>query len=248
MIDQQYLNNLVFYRTGEFPCSYLDDRPSRTLFLDPDVPLTPELLEILNLNGFRRSGHHVYRPDCVGCTQCQSSRILVKEFRWRRSLKRVLKLNEDLVIKVVPNEFTQEHYELFELYVNTRHADGDMYPTSPENYQDFLISNFEQARLVEFRLHDKLIAASCIDLFQTGPSAIYTYFDPKYSSRSPGTMAVLFLVKLAERMNMPFVYLGYWIKDSEKMAYKAKFQPLEVYIGTKWYVLAADLAANLVAK
>lgn len=227
-------SDLTFFKTGQHDCSYLPDKQAETLFLDPEAEQDPALIELLNLNGFRRSGNHVYRPDCPNCNGCQSVRIVVADFVRTRSFQRVLRKNDDVQIKITRPAYSEEHYQLYERYLSERHQDGDMYPPSKYSYTEFLLTPQRQARLVEFRIKGRLIAASVIDLFRTGPSAIYTYFDPDDSDRSLGTLAILFLVELASAHNLPFVYLGYWIKNSTKMLYKERFQPLQVFRGQQW--------------
>ena len=231
------MNNLVFYRTHEHECSYLSEQKARTLFLSPNTAPTPEINEALGLAGFRRSGNHIYRPDCLACQQCMSCRIVTDQFIWTRSFRRVLKRNADIRIQIVKPLFSEEHYQLYSRYLEYRHQDGDMYPPSPEHYRDFLVSTQPQARFVEYRRDGRLVATSVIDWFSTGPSAIYTYFDPETEALSPGTLAILTLVQLALSHGLPYVYLGYWIRDSNKMNYKIRFQPLEVYYQNRWQLL-----------
>lgn len=225
---------MVFFRTGEHPCSYLDDQLAQTVFLDPEFNLDPQTLEVLNRNGFRRSGGHVYRPDCNLCNQCESSRVLVNEFNWSKSFKRIVKKNNDVSISICPPEFRDEHYELFERYINDRHQDGDMYPTCKAHYQDFLLKGYSESFIVEYRIGDRLIGCTAIDELVSGLSAIYTWFDPEYSDRSIGSYAILQLIKIAERLQIPHVYLGYWIGSSPKMSYKSRFLPLETFKNGNW--------------
>lgn len=228
------IDALTFYRTGEHDCSYLAGQKAQTIFLDPQVEISQSVLETLNGQGFRRSGSNVYRPECKQCHACESTRVITGQFTWRRSFKRILKLNQDVQVNIRVAEYQQEHYDLFERYINERHSDGDMYPTSEQQYSDFLIQGYAQSYIVEFRLNGKLLGCTVIDLLYSGLSAIYTWFDPDYSDRSIGSFAILELIKLAIRQQLPYVYLGYWIKDSAKMNYKSRFQPLESYKNDSW--------------
>ncbi len=228
-------DNLVFFQTGKHPCSYLPDTEAQTVFLDPEIIMGVELLELLHLNGFRRSGDHLYRPKCPTCSACKSSRVVVDDFKFSRRFKRILKKNSDLNIELVDAEFFEEHYQLYDRYISTRHADGDMYPPTPDHYRDFLVSDLECSKLMEIRDPDgKLVGASAIDLLLTGPSAIYTYFDPDLSDRSIGAFAILKLIELSSNNNLPFVYLGYWIENCSKMSYKSEYQPLEIFTENQW--------------
>ena len=227
-------SDLVFYQTGVHACSYLPNRDSKTIFLDPKQPVDPGLLELLNLQGFRRSGKQIYRPHCPDCNRCESARVQVKDFKWTRSFKRTMKKNSDIKVFVRPLDFNQEHYDLFEHYINERHADGDMYPTSESQYRQFLLDGYENTAILEFRQGEHLVGCSVIDQLSTGLSALYTWFDIDYEKRGIGTLAILHLILLAEKLERPFVYLGFWIADSEKMAYKSRFKPLQTFKNNHW--------------
>src|SRR5690606_3632850 len=173
--------------------------------------------------GFRRSGKFFYAPSCGSCQACIASRIVVGDFRLNRAFRRCLNKNNDLHRSLVAKVEHQEHYPLFERYICARHRDGDMYPPSPEQYMDFLGDGGAYTRYLEFRLNGELIGCSVVDVLDDGLSAIYSYFCPDAESRSPGTLAILSLVGLAEQMGLPYVYLGYWIDGCRKMEYKNRF-------------------------
>lgn len=224
----------VFYQTGEHACSYLPDRQARTIFLDPKYNAIAETLEILNLQGFRRSGKHIYRPECDDCKRCESVRVKVSEFVWTRSFKRNLRKNDDVQLTIHPLTFNQAHYDLFEDYINKRHRDGDMYPTSQEQYEQFLLQGFTNSYILEFRRNNQLIGCSVIDHLATGLSALYTWFDVSEEKNGIGTLAILHMIQLAARLQLPYVYLGFWIADSPKMAYKSRFKPLQTFKNEQW--------------
>lgn len=163
-------------------------------------------------------------------------RIPVEEFSPSRTQRKLLNRNADLSLQVRPALFDAEHYALYAHYVRTRHADGDMYPPSHEQYRTFLTLDQPYARLLEFRLDGRLVAVSAFDQLEHGLSAIYTFFDPSpaLERRSLGTLAVLELVRRALALGLPHVYLGYWIRECRKMAYKQAFQPLEMLDGRHW--------------
>ena len=227
-------DDLIFYKTGEHNCSYLSGEMANTLFLDPEAEITQHRMELLNQNGFRRSGKHLYRPDCKDCDACISVRVPVDQFNWKRRFRRILKKNHDLRISYSQAEFNSEHYALFEKYINSRHADGDMYPTSEDKYRDFLTQGYSHSRILEFHDQDCLIGCCLLDELLSGLSAVYTWFDPDESGRSIGTYAILQLLLLCQRINRPHLYLGYWIKNCRKMDYKSDFMPLEGFINQQW--------------
>ena len=235
-MDEHLLNKLVFFPTPESPCSYLPNRESRSIFLHPDQPLDENIYFQLNQLGFRRSGAHLYRPWCVGCQACQSVRVLVDEFNFSRNQRKVFKHNQAVTFEWRKAEMTDEIYDLYERYINLRHADGDMFPPSQEQFQNFLcqadqsINNF----FLCLRVEGKLIAVGVVDLLTDGPSAIYTFFDPDYQAQSPGKMVILWLINWSKSKHLPYLYLGYWIKDCAKMSYKADYQPQEIFNGLHW--------------
>ncbi|GAB2188964.1 arginyltransferase [Sessilibacter sp. MAH2] len=228
------LANLKLFTTHPHKCSYLQDEIATTVFVDPDAEINREIYSRLSEIGFRRSGQHLYRPQCAFCSACIPVRIPVKEFTPNRQQKRCLKLNSDITFKVVNSIDAKKHYQLYEKYINERHADGDMYPPSRAQYSTFLTSEWGLTRFIEFYLESTLIAVAVIDELETGISAVYTFFDPELQSRSLGTFAILTQIQLAEELGLHAVYLGYWIKNCTKMTYKSKFKPLESYIDGRW--------------
>jgi arginine-tRNA-protein transferase len=191
----------------------------------------------LSLYGFRRSGNYIYRPQCAECQACIPVRIPVADFVPNRQQKRTGRFNEDLEISSVSANFVQEHYDLYAKYIHVRHSDGDMFPPSIAQYVSFLFSDWCNTRLIEFRAEGRLLAVAVCDYLRNGLSAVYTFYDPEEEKRSLGTIAVLWQIKEALRLGLPYVYLGYWVKESPKMAYKTRYQPLEAFISQRWQVL-----------
>lgn len=232
---------LRFYQTLPHACSYLDEQEATTLFLDPQQTITAEVYDTLTQLGFRRSGQHLYRPHCDTCNACKSVRVRVAEFKPSRQQRRTLKNNQDLSWKFLPTHFTAEHYQLYEKYINNRHADGDMYPASEEQFRSFLLVDKDWGNLVEFRdPSGKLLAVAAVDKLNDGLSAIYTFFDPEEKHRSLGVFAVLWQLQQAALMQLPYVYLGYWIRDCRKMNYKQAYQPLEIFEQQQWQLFSND--------
>lgn len=234
------LANLRLFATHPHECSYLEDQVATTLFVDPDAKVTKPVYSQLSEVGFRRSGQHLYRPDCSFCNACVPARIPVHAFTPNRNQKRCQKINKDLELKLVDDIGSDEHYQLYERYINLRHIDGDMYPPSRQQYQSFLTSEWGVTRYLEMRADGKLLAVAVIDLLDQGISAVYTFFEPEESSRSLGTFAVLAEIELAKQQGLAHVYLGYWIKNCRKMSYKTNFRPLEVFRYGHWHDYTED--------
>ncbi|HEB56364.1 MAG TPA: arginyltransferase [Gammaproteobacteria bacterium] len=228
------LKTLPFYLTPPHPCSYLDERQASTVFVDPSFPLNMEHYNQLAKLGFRRSGDHVYRPECANCKLCIPVRIPVNAFRPNRSQKRCWRRNEDLRIRVVDADFREEHFKLYRRYMSSRHAGGGMDKDDPEAYQSLIAARWCDSALIEFRLQQKLLAVAVVDQFEQGMSAVYTFFDPDLSNRSLGVYAVLAEIHMLQEAGQDWLYLGYWNPQSPKMAYKNNYTPLEFFDQEGW--------------
>jgi arginine-tRNA-protein transferase len=208
--------------TSPTPCPYLPGRSSRLLAIRPSR-LTPRIYDLfLDLN-FRRLQDLVYRPECGACHECRQLRVDVKRFRPTRSQRRCLKRNSDVVAESGPPRASGEKLSLYRRYLEARH-DGSM-SGSPAEFEEFLYRAPQLAREVEFRVGGRLLGAGIFDVTRQALSAVYFYFDPELAARSPGTLNVLWLVGEAKRLSRPWLYLGYYVRGSATMAYKAGFHP-----------------------
>lgn len=225
---------LALYGTGTHACAYLPERTAATQFVDPHSPLSTGAYSVLIDQGFRRSGQYLYRPDCPGCNACQSLRIPVGEMQLRRRHRRCLRRSADLQVRRAPAGYDQDHFALYRKYVSARHAGGEMDDPDPRKYLEFLTAPWCDTGFYEFRRGDRLLAVSVVDELPAGLSAVYTFFDPDEAARGLGQLAILWLYQYAARLGLPYLYLGYWIAECQKMAYKAEFRPHEVYRGERW--------------
>lgn len=231
--------SLPLYITGEQPCPYLPGLSARTLFVDPLAKVNGTLYELLLSQGFRRSGGHIYRPACEPCKRCVPLRLPVQAFRPNRSQRRNRTRNDaDVTAIDRPATFEPEHYALYETYVRSRHAGGSMAKgVTPESYYDFLIAPWGgETRLLELRLNECLMAIAVTDRLPASLSAVYTFFDPAFTDRAPGTYTLLRQLDLAREHGLGFLYLGYWIEECRKMSYKDGYRPLEAFIRGQWHL------------
>jgi arginine-tRNA-protein transferase len=231
MNDQTRLH---FYASSPEPCGYLPDRNSISAFANPYMDMDSTTYDELIQFGFRRSGGYLYRPHCPNCKECISIRIPVKRYKFSRNDKRTMKKNDDLTMNLVPAKYVEEHYELYRDYINSRHTGGSMENPSRADYHRFLISDWTETYFMEFRLNKKLQAVAVTDATRTGYSAVYTFFNPDETQRSLGHYAILKQIELSLSNEQPYLYLGYWIKDAEKMKYKARYRPAEGFINDHW--------------
>ena len=228
------LSTVKFFVTPRHKCSYLPREDAATLFADPRTQINRGTYSMLSELGFRRSGNYLYRPHCKVCSGCVPVRIPVELYKPSRRHKRVLRKNDDLEIKAVSAAFSEEHYHLYSQYITAKHRDGDMYPPTREQYESFLLSDWGDTTFYEFRENKKLLAVAVCDLMVNGISAVYTFYDPLEAKRSLGVLAILWQIEAAKEAKLASVYLGYWIKQCQKMSYKTEYGPLEMYINNTW--------------
>ena len=185
--------------------------------------------------GFRRSGDHIYRPHCNNCNACVAARVVASEFKPTKSQRRVINANQDLRLEITDSVIDDDAYALYERYISGKHADGDMYPPDRDQYESFLNNSLGSTRYFRLYQGDKLVCVAVSDEMLDGLAAIYTFYDPDLEKRSLGTFAVLLQISHAKRRGLPYVYLGYWIENCQKMNYKTRFKPLEMLRGGRWY-------------
>jgi len=229
-----------FYRTAALPCPYLDGKAERKLVTELAGRQATAFYNELSRAGFRRSHHLAYRPACVGCSSCVPVRIPVANFVESRSLRRIRNLNRDVLRRPIEAEATLEQFRLFQRYQRSRHADSDMAAMTFGDYQAMVEDSPVATQMVELRdAKGVLLGSGIYDPLDDGLSAVYSFYAPEAAKRSLGTLLVLALVEEARRRNLAYVYLGYWIADSAKMSYKARFRPLEA-LGPKGWRLILD--------
>ena len=231
-----------FYTTAPLPCPYVAGRTERKVVTEVSGPDAEALHDRLSRAGFRRSHNIAYAPVCPGCNACVPIRIPVASFIPDRGQRRILRANADITGADAPPRATTEQFQLFQRYQQMRHSEGDMATMSFYDYRAMVEDTPIETFLVEFRDADETLVGACLtDRLGDGLSAVYSFFTPGQDRRSLGTFTILWLIERARLLGLANVYLGYWVQESRKMAYKSRFRPSEVLIGGHWTKLSDEM-------
>jgi leucyl-tRNA---protein transferase len=237
-VTQHSRDTPQFYLTAPSPCPYLGGKEERKVFTHLVGERAPELNNILTQGGFRRSQSIAYRPACEGCRACVSVRVIAKDFRPTQSMRRIARRNIDIGSEMRVAVPTSEQYSIFRAYLDSRHRDGGMADMTVLDYAMMVEDSHIETRIIEYRRSQRaggdLIAVALTDVLGDGLSMVYSFFEPDEAARSLGTFMVLDHIARAQRMELNYVYLGYWVRGSRKMDYKSRFLPQERLMPDGW--------------
>ncbi len=230
-----------FFMTAPARCPYLPGKQERKVFTELTGADAPAYLEALGQAGFRRSQNVAYRPSCTGCTACVSVRVVARDYVPTESHRRLIRRNQDIHVYECEPWTTDEQYALLRRYLSLRHPSGGMATMDQFDFADMVERSPVQTLLYEYREPsddpDKLgtlIAVALTDVLSDGLSMVYSFYDPGSARKGLGTYVILDHLLRAHAQNLPYVYLGYWVKGSPKMDYKARFHPLQRLTPAGW--------------
>ncbi len=228
-------NKLLAKSSTEFPCSYIKGNLERRIYINISSPLKEDqIVSDLTRKGFRRNYNHMYIPNCRNCNSCISSRINIQKFIFTKSNKRNLKNNDDLFL-INNNDYTKKRFHLFKKYCRARHADGQMKNMSEGEFVNFFHNSINKTEIYDLVDNNGYLYGSILlDVIEEGYSAVYSFFDPKLNKRSLGKNMILKVITKLKEVKSSFLYLGYWVKESENMNYKSSFNNVEYFVDGNW--------------
>lgn len=230
-----------FFVTSPAPCPYLPGRQERKVFTELRGDHAGELNDALGRIGFRRSQSVAYRPSCSGCTACVSVRVVASEFVPNATQRKQIKRNADLEVSACRAWATDEQFQLLRKYLSQRHPGGGMAGMDESDYADMVEHSPVTSYVVEYRepsvggARGRLVGACLTDRQADGLSMIYSFFDADHPTRPGlGNAIIMDHILRARAAGLGYVYLGYWVKGSPRMAYKIRYRPIEVLGPQGW--------------
>ena len=224
----------IGFCTLEETCRYLKDRKIKTEY--KFIEHCPKSLnEELVYRGWRRFGCYFSRPICEGCEECLSVRILVNDFKFSKSQRRVIRKNQNTKIVLKAPQISNEHlflYDKYHRFMEKKRA-WKRYDLNFHKYFNLYVDGaMDFAYELDFYIDEKLVCVDLIDIFDGGISSIYCFYDPDYREFSLGKFSLLSEIKLAKKRNLKHIYLGYFVKKCQSLSYKADYTPREILRGT----------------
>jgi leucyl-tRNA---protein transferase len=242
--DQNSRSKAVrLFLTLEHSCGYYSERIVQNLVIDPAANGKKRIYDQAIQQGFRRAGETIFRPKCPSCQACIATRIRLADFQYSRAQKRCLQRNADLICEVREASDCPESFALYQKYLRHRHAGAGMDDADSDAFQSFLLSRWAHSKFVQLRKDAQLLACAVTDVTADGLSAMYTFFDPELPARSLGVAAILAQIQIARSLELPFLYLGYWIDGHPKMHYKSSYSALELFEHGVWRAAQARVSA-----
>jgi len=222
----------------------------RKVFTELNGPHAGELNDALGRIGFRRSQSVAYRPSCAGCTSCVSVRVVADQFQPNATQRKLLRRYGDVEVTACRPWATDEQFDLLRRYLAARHPGGGMAGMDETDYADMVEQSPVQSFVIEYReppvdgQRGRLIGACLTDQQTHGLSMIYSFFDADDPARPGlGNLIIMDHILRARSVGLPYVYLGYWVKGSARMAYKTRYRPIEMLGPNGWSLMPEEVSA-----
>ncbi|AXX93095.1 arginyltransferase [Malaciobacter molluscorum LMG 25693] len=211
-------------------CSYFDNEISDMRYRYINHCTVEDYQNMLE-HGWRRFGKMHFVPECKGCTKCISMRIDVKNYKFSKSEKRVISKNNDTKLYIQTPTITKEHLDLYDKYhrfMNEK-KQWPYQPITPDDYvRSYVQGKDKFTKEFLYFKDEKLVAVALVDILPKSISAIYCFYDHDYADLSLGKFSILAQIKIAKELDIPYIYLGYWIKNHYSMGYKELYKPFEI--------------------
>ncbi len=236
MIDikpKSVLEQPIYMLTKATPCPYLSGKVEKRIATD--ISNNKNIYEDLSSNGFRRVENWMYRPVCDNCSACKSYRVDIPKFKITKSLKRVSKNFENFSYKLLKNVSTKEHFEIFKKYQLERHTGGSMSDMDEDEFASMIETSPIKTSLLEFRDKSRnLVGAVLLDIDEKNLSAVYSFFDPKFTKFGLGNYMIMQCLLYGKLKKYKYLYLGYYIEELSSMSYKSRFKPGQILNNNEW--------------
>jgi leucyl-tRNA---protein transferase len=214
-------------------CPYLKDRYWSLLTMEASSITAREYEKLLNI-GYRKNGNIYYLPKCHDCEECRSLRVIVNKFRPSKRNRKLIKNNNDIIIKKQKPTLTNEKIDLYAKYIANKHNDKLTFDVE-QNYRFSFLTANDYTQEMEYYLHGKLIGVGIIEVLVNTVSSVYFYYDTKYMDRSLGIYSILKEIEFTQQLGKKYLHLGYYIHECSAMNYKSRFKPNDIlYMNNLW--------------
>ncbi|MCP4969090.1 MAG: arginyltransferase [Arcobacter sp.] len=226
----QILESDIEFLEENRDCSYFNNELSDIRYRYVNKCTKEDYQNMLE-HGWRRFGKMHFVPECKTCKKCISMRIDVNNYKFSRSEKRIFKKNIDTKLYIQAPSLTLDHLRLYDKYHNYMNIKKNWTysPIDPAEYdRSYIQGKDEFTKEFLYVRNNKLIGVALVDILEKSISSIYCFYDHDYQDLSIGKFSILAQIKIAKELNVPYIYLGYWIKDHNSMGYKEFYTPFEI--------------------
>lgn len=222
--------DIIEFSTLESRCVYLSNERMKMQYKYIKY-CSEKMCSDLIRRGWRRFGDYFSRPSCDNCDKCLSLRIDVNNFDFTKSVRKVLRKNDQTKMIIRKPSVSHEHLKLYEKYHKFMQVKKgwDYYSVNADSYYDLYVKGFSTFGREILYIHDsKLVGVDLVDFLDDGLSAIYFYYDPDYMHLSLGNYSIYKQIEMAKERELKWIYMGYYVKACDSLNYKEKFKPYQI--------------------